>query len=222
MKIFIRTGLIMLMSGISSGLFAQKQLTEGMLSYTITISSSKGAAPVSNALNGAEVDLYLKGTQSRTEMKSTLGTETTVYDNKAAKGFILKEYSGQKLMISVTKENWLQKNQRNDNIKFQVSNEQTVVAGYNCKKATGTSDGKTFTIYFTPDLVAANKQYNNSFPQLPGLPVQYEVQSGDLIFKYTLTKISYDPVAASKFDTPKTGFRTMTYDENQQLRKGSK
>jgi hypothetical protein len=64
-----------------------------------------------------------------------------------------------------------------------------------------------------------NRSYNNAFAQLPGLPVQYEIQSGDISFKYTLSKISYDAVPFAKFDAPKTGFRVMTYEENQQLRR---
>ena len=203
--------------------FAQKQLADGTVTYNITIQSSKSGAPVAQNLNGASLTLFLKPTQSRTEMTSALGTETTVYDNRLSKGFILKEYSGQKLMITVTHENWLQKNQWNDQMKFNITSEQKVINGYNCKKALGlTAEGKQFTVYFTPDITLANRQYNNSFSQLPGLPVQYELESGDITFKYLLTGISYDAVPPAKFETPKTGFRVMTFEENQQLRKGSK
>ena len=201
-------------------LFAQKQLTEGTINYNISIKSSKAEAPIANSFSGAQLTLFVRPTISRTEMNSSLGTESTVYDNKLNKGFILKEYSGQKLMITTTKDNWAQKNQWNDNLKFTIDNTITVIDGYNCKKASATTqDGKNFEVYFTPDIVIANKQYNNSFDQLPGLPVQYELQSGNLIFKYSLSKINYDAVAAAKFEAPKSGFRVMTYEENQQLKK---
>src|SRR6478672_3197677 len=97
--------------------FAQKQLTEGTVTYDISIESAKAEAPIANGLNGAALTLFLKPSISRTEMSSTLGTETTVFDNKLGKGFILKEYSGQKLMITTNRDNWLQKNQWNDNLK---------------------------------------------------------------------------------------------------------
>jgi len=125
-------------------------------------------------------------------------------------------------MITATKENWAQKNQWNDNLKFTIDPAVTSIGGYDCKKATGTTqDGKTFVIYFTPDITIANRQYNNSFDQLPGLPVQYEIKSGNLTFKYSLSKVSYEAVAASKFEEPKAGYRVMTYEENQQLKKGN-
>lgn len=202
--------------------FAQKNITEGTLSYTISIQSANSEAPVANNLNGAKFNIYLTPSESRSEMISSLGIETNVYNNNTGKGFILKEYSGQKLMITLNKENWSQKNEWNDNLKFTISNEVKSIGGYDCKKATGTAnDGKTITVYFAPGISIANKKYNNSFDQLPGLPVQYELRSGNLNFKYLLTGINYDPIASAKFDAPKAGFRIMTYDENQQLKKGN-
>ena len=221
MKFLKKIILVLLFFACVNNLFAQKQFSEGTLTYNISIQSSKAEAPVANNLNGAELNLFVKPFQSRSEMKSSLGTETNVYDNKSDKGFILKEYSGQKLMITVNKENWIQKNQWNDNVKFAVSDDLETIGGYKCKKAVGTtSDGRSFTVYFAPDIVITNKKYNNSFEQLPGLPVQYELKSGNLVFKYTLSNISYEPVSAAKFDAPKAGFRIMTYEENQQLKKG--
>ena len=154
-------------------------------------------------------------------MISTPGTETTVYDNKNGKGFILKEYSGQKLMITTTADNWAQKNQVNSNLNFEVQMGTTVIGGYTCKKATSKSEnGKTYTVYYDPSIIIVNKQYNNAFSQLAGLPVQYELSSGNLVFKYTLIGMSMDVLSASKFEAPKTGFRIMSYEENQQLKKG--
>ncbi|MFZ1528578.1 MAG: hypothetical protein WAT19_07505 [Ferruginibacter sp.] len=219
-KIFKISFPLLTFAVISLNSFAQKLLTEALVEYDISISSSKGDA-LSDQLNGAKLTLYSRPGISRTEMVSSLGTESTVFDNKTGKGFILKEYSGQKLMITMTRENWQQKNQRNDNLKFEIAGETVVINGYNCKKATAlTADGKTLTVYFTPEITLANTQYNNAFKQLPGLPVQYELQSGNLSFKYSLKKVSDEPVETSKFDAPKSGYRIMSFEENQQLKKG--
>ncbi|RYY49693.1 MAG: hypothetical protein EOO06_06320 [Chitinophagaceae bacterium] len=200
---------------------AQKQLSEGLLQYNISIVSPKSETPSLNSLNGAVLSVYLKPNLSRTEMKSTLGTESTVYDNRAGSGFILKEYSGQKLMISMNSANWDQKNRTYEDLSFTITGETATIAGYQCKKATATlADGKAFIVYFDPSVVISNKKYNNAFSRLPGLPVQYEIQSGNLSFKYTLSSLSYEAIPASKFEAPKTGFRVMTYEENQQLKKG--
>lgn len=201
--------------------FAQKTVSEATLSYNISIESINDKPSLSKSLDGALLSLYIKGTDSRSDMVSSLGTESNLYDTKTGKGYILKEYSGQKLMIILNKENWTQKNQYFQNMKFSIDNTEQVISGFKCKKATAAIEGgKTFIVYYTADIATANKEYNNAFKNLPGIPVQYETESGKLKFKYTLTGISYDNIPDNKFVIPKSGFRVMTYDENQQLKKG--
>lgn len=200
---------------------AQKQVNEATISYKIDIASTDDKTTMSNALEGATLTVMLKGSQSRVDMTSALGTESDIFDSKAGKGAILKQYSGQKLMITLNAANWAQKNQLYQAMKFTIENGEETIAGFKCKKAIGKStDGKTFTVYFAPDIVLANKQYENAFAQLPGLPVQYELQTGTLKFRYTVNSINYEPVATAKFAIPKTGYRIMTFEENQQLKKG--
>ncbi len=220
MKIF--TMLAVLALGLfSSNTFAQKVFTEGMLKYNISIESANGEKQLSSTLNGATLSVFLTKEKSRSEMISTPGTETTVYDNKNGKGFILKEYSGQKLMITTTAENWSQKNQVNSNLNFETLQGTTTIGSYVCKKAIAKSEnGKTYTVYYDPSIIIANKQYNNAFSQLAGMPVQYELSSGNLIFKYSLIGVNSEILTAAKFEAPKTGFRIMSYEENQQLKKG--
>jgi GLPGLI family protein len=216
LSICVFTGLF-----FSNNAFAQKVLFEGILTYNISIETANGEKKVANALNGATLTLYLAKDKSRTEVVNTLGTEATFFDAKMGKGYLLREYSAQKLMITVSADNWVQKNKVNNNLVFKTDDETVSIAGYTCKKATAnTGDGKNYTVYFDPSVTLANKTYNNAFPQLQGLPVQYELQSGNLIFKYTLSKNSADAAAVNKFETPKTGYRVMTFEENQQLKKG--
>ncbi len=205
---------------ISSTATAQKRLTEGVLQYKISIGSSKPGVNNISGFDDAQLSVYLKPNSSRAEMKSSLGTESTVYNNRLSSGFILKEYSGQKLMISLTAANWAQKNSAYENLDFTISPQTSTIAGYTVKKATATrADGQVFTVYFDPSVSIVNNNYNNSFTKLPGLPIQYDIQSGDLTFTYTLTSVSYETVPNNKFEAPKAGYRVMTYEENQQLRK---
>src|SRR5688572_12343475 len=127
LRVFLLLFIVLASSSIA---LAQKQITEGALTYKISIESSKADEPVSSALNGAELTLYLKPYASRSEMKSSLGVESTVYDNRSASGYILKEYSGQKLMISMTEGNWAQKNRMYENLAFTVSDELTTIGDY--------------------------------------------------------------------------------------------
>jgi GLPGLI family protein len=192
---------------------AQRNIAEATIVYDIK----------ADAFNGtASSTVYVKGNNTRTEMLSALGKETTVFNSKTNSAVILKEFSGQKLMITLTKENWKAKNIQYNNIKFELTDETKIIGAYNTKKAIGRmADGKTFEVYFAPDLVPANKEYDPTFSNLPGLAIQYEIESGKMKFRYTLSKINYDAVPVSLFDFPTSGYRVMTYEENQNLKKGN-
>ncbi len=209
----------MLLSHVS---MAQTAVNEASFKYDISIEGA-GNNAAAKSFEGATYQVYVKGNQSRTEMINGLGTESVLYDSRAAKGAILKEYSGQKLMITMNAENWSAKNNYFRNLKFTVGNEEKTINGFACKKATAAlSSGESLSVYFAPGIVLNNRQYNNAFTNIEGLPVQYEVKSGNMKFIYTLKSISYEPIAAAKFELPKSGYRIMSYEENLQLRKGGK
>ncbi len=198
--------------------FSQKVIAEATIVYDMTIN----AGSQGNALKGASTTIYLKGKNNRTDMVSPLGKEITIFNSKLDNAVILKEFSGQKLMITLTKDNWKEKNKMYSDITFDLTNEYKTIEGYNTRKAIAKMpDGKTFEVYYSPELVTANKDYDATFSKLPGLAIQYEIESGKMTFVYTIAKISYDLVPVSQFDFPLSGYRTMTYEENQSLKKGN-
>ena len=202
--------------------FAQKNISEGTIVYDMVIQTGNNQPQKGDALEGATTTVYLKGNNSRTDVVSTLGKEITIFNSKTDNAVILKEFSGQKLMITLTKDNWKSKNKMYGDIKFELTNEVKSIAGYNTKKAIANmADGKSFVVYYAPDIVTANKEYDATFINLPGLPIQYEIESGKMKFKYTISKITYDAVLMSQFDFPTAGYRVMTYEENQKLKKGN-
>lgn len=221
MKTLLKISFLIVSIFSTAKTFAQKQLTDATIVYNLAIETRNGEKQLGNGLNGAVLTLFLSKDKSRTEMVSVPGVETNVFDTKAGKGFILKEFSAQKLMITTTSENWAVKNQNIKKQVFTTDESSTTIAGYKCKKAsTANADGKNYTVYYDPTVTMANTTYNNAFPQIVGLPVQFELSSGNLVFKYTLSTYTTDAIPVAKFDAPKSGFRVMTYEENQQLKKG--
>ena len=218
LKVFvILTGLLSLIASAN----AQRSIAEATIVYDMEIQNGNGPQ-TGGALTGATTTIYLKGNNSRTDMTSTLGKEVTIFNSKTNNAVILKEFSGQKLMITLSKENWTTKHKMYSNIKFELTSETKIIAGYNTKKAIARmADGKTFEVFYTPELVPANKDYDPTFSTLPGLAIQYEIESGKMKFKYTLSKINYDAVQVSLFDFPTAGYRVMTFEENQNLKKGN-
>ncbi len=208
------TALLLLVS--STQLLAQRRLTEATISYDIVINTSNAKPQAADLLDGATSVIYLKGNSSRSEMLSSLGTQSTIIDGKSGNVTVLKEYGEQKYMIQMTPDNWKQSNKKYEGISFTYVEEYKTIAGYNCQKAIGKlADGSVFNVYFTKDLVPANKDFQYLNKNLPGLALQYEASLGKMMVTYTVSSISFNPVPQTKFDLPKSGYRVMTYEESK-------
>lgn len=200
----------------ASSSFAQKAITEAIISYDIVISNSNPNPQMADLLDGATSVVYLKGPSSRSEMISSLGTQSTIIDGKSGNVTVLKDYGEQKYMITMSPANWKESNKKYEGVSFEFADEYKTIAGYKCQKATGKlADGTTFTVFFTRDLVPQNKDFQYLNKNLPGLALQYEASFGKLLVTYTVSNINFNPVPIAKFDLPKSGYRVMTYDESR-------
>lgn len=212
-KIFF---LITCLSFLFTSVDAQKVMREGVMVYNMSVESGSNEPKMADMLDGASTTIYLKGNLSRVELVSGLGREATIFNASTGKGVILKDYSGQKLMISLSPEEWKSNNKKYDGITFENQGETSVINGYSCIKATAKlSNGTMFTVFYTNDVSLPNKSYDAQFKSLPGLPVQYEMQSGKLKLKFVLAKLSIETVPDSKFEIPTSGYRVLTYEETK-------
>jgi GLPGLI family protein len=196
---------------------AQKKLTEGTISYDVVITTGSEKPKNADFLDGTTVVNYIKADKSRTEMVSPLGTLTTVYDGTKNAIVILKDIGEQKYMITLTPNDWKDANKKYDGISFTYEDGQKTILDYNCKKAVAKlQDGTTYTVWYTPDLVPVNKNFQYETRSLPGLAMEYEtVNAKGEKTTYTVSRINFNPVPASKFDIPKSGYRVMTYAESK-------
>lgn len=212
-KLFVITGLIGSMV-LSKETRAQKIYNDGTVTYNIMVSTGTNEAKAADLLDGATQKIIFKGSQTRSELKSILGTTITLHDAKSGAAVIVNEYGDQKILIRLTKENFEDRNNKYQGIKYELRNDTKVILGYNCKLAVATlKDGSSFKVYYTTEITFQNKDYGMQFQSLPGFPLEYESELGKMKVTYIADKISFDPVAAALFDLPKTGYREMTYDE---------
>jgi GLPGLI family protein len=196
---------------------AQKKLTDGTISYDVVITTGSEKPKNADFLDGTTVVNYIKGDKSRTEMVSPLGTLTTVFDGTRNSVVILKDIGEQKYMITLTPNEWKDANKKYEGISFSYEDGEKTILDYKCKKAVARlQDGTTYTVWYTPDLVPANKNFQYETRSLPGLAMEYEtVNAKGEKTTYTVSKINFSPVPASKFDLPKSGYRVMTYTESK-------
>ncbi len=207
---------------LNSGLMAQRRLTEATISYDIVINTTNEKPQAADLLDGATSAVSPRSNSSRSNLINSLGTQATIVDGKTGNVTVLKEYGEQKYMITMTRENWKESNKKYEGITFAYVEEYKTIAGYNCQKAIGTlTDGSTFIVYFTRDLVPVNRDFQYLNKNLPGLAMQYEATLGNMLVTYTVSSINLNPVQQSKFDLPKSGYRVMTYEESKGGKQGN-
>jgi GLPGLI family protein len=213
MKTYLLAFLV-LFTGFSA--LAQKKFTEGTILYDIVINTGSEKPQNADFFDGATSAVYIKGSKSRSEMISSLGTQSTIIDANSNAITILKEFGEQKYMINMNGNEWKEANRKFEGVTFTFSDESRVILGYASKKATGRlQDGTTFTVWYTTDLMPENKDFQYVNRSLPGLALEYETVLGNLKVTYTVSKINFNAVPASKFDLPKSGYRVMTYEESK-------
>jgi hypothetical protein len=219
----LKNGLLsmILFIGLASPVFAQKKVSEFTIVYTSTMTSTD--AGKTNVPYTATNTIYIKGNMSRTDVTSALASFSTIYDAKTGSAVVLREVSGQKLLIRMNAENWQDKNKHYAGIRYTNEPETKIIAGYKCMKATATTkDSLHIVVYYTKDIISDNKDYDPQFKNLDGLPLEYELSRGNITIKFVLASINLNPVPASKFDIPTSGYREMTYEESKKLGVGSR
>ena len=199
---------------------AQKVVSELTLVYDYSVNPTddgKQGSPTNNAIH----TVYIKGNKSRSEISNSLFSSTTIFDGNTGSGVILREVSGQKLLIRMSPDNWAERNRMYDSIVYKNTTETKDIAGYKCIKAIGkTSSGATITVFYTRDIVPENRQYEAPFRTLDGLPLEYELTNGNVRIRYRISRINLNPVPASKFDVPNSGYRELSYEDSKKMNIG--
>ena len=98
----IRTyALVSMLFILSMTVYGQVRLNEATLSYQIAIQNPDGGA-----MGSATLTVYVKGKPEPYRYGQQPGKRIGHIRSETGKRVILKEYSGQKLMITMTQENW--------------------------------------------------------------------------------------------------------------------
>jgi hypothetical protein len=70
-------------------------------------------------------------------------------------------------------------------------------------------DGTEYRIFYTTNIAPSVREFDYVFKDIPGFVLEYEVKQANRSVKYTATRISFSPVAASRFDIPVSGYRIL-------------
>jgi len=189
-----------------------KQISDCTVTYDVTIQDPKADPNIVKAMAGTTKVLYLKGSKSRSDLEAPGFKQTTLFDSKTDSTVILRELGSSKYISYLDKNKRLEKNKKYNGIQFTNTNDRKTILGYDCVKVVARlADGTTYNVYYAPNIVPVNNEYDYQFKGLPGFVLEYEAESedGKTRVNYSATKINLAPVPIAKFDVPKSGYRVI-------------
>jgi len=95
--------------------------------------------------------------------------------------------------------------------KLKLDDDVKTILGYECKKAiVKLKNGSIYNMYYTTAIIPSASENPFEFKDVPGFVLEYET-GGNKSSKitYTAIQINFDPVPASKFKIPTSGYRVL-------------
>jgi len=192
---------------MSVGVFAQKEIKEGVLTTKVTMSSDNEQANASFAMIGdISATTHFKGGKARTEQSSQMiGSTTSIVDQDAGKMLMLMDnMMGKKYLEQDTKKS----EEELKDVTVTANGESKTVAGYDCKGydiVTKVNGQEMKMKMFVTDKIMAQEQYTAMLGgKLKGFPLNMvvSVNQGGMAMDITMevTKVSAESVDDSKFD----------------------
>jgi GLPGLI family protein len=216
MKNFFLSALLVL-----SSLATMAQTTEGHVAYKIDVTTDNpDMQMVVGMMQGSTMDVYFKDKTTRSEMKMgsmmtmiTITNETTQDLLMLMSGMV-----GQNAIKTTLTELDEQKTTEENPFTVTLVDETKVIEGYTCKKAILSSEeGLESVFWYTEDIDISKKGQSYLNDQVPGFPMQFELNNGPMKMSMTVTKIekSIDKKkAATLFDmTIPEGYKEMTMED---------
>jgi len=204
-----RTLLLLLSLPAFEVIFPQHSMVVGDCTVTYKISGSDAAT--NNNLSGATKIFYVKGKMARTDIIGSNYKQSVIYDNASGIAVILKEIGSEKYMSTLSADDWKKQNIRFERQTIKLDDDTKTILGYECKKAIAKlKDGSIYNMYYTTAIIPSASENPYEFKDIPGFVLEYDT-GGNKSSKitYTAVQINFDPVPASKFKIPTSGYRIL-------------
>ena len=191
---------------------AQKIFSEGVLKYDVFINNE-------DKPSGLYV-ITVKGGNIKRELAMNNGfNNITIYTIKNGKTLSLNLNDGNKYALEMSQEEVNEKNLKFSNAQFIDLNKQKKIAGYACigNKVTYANSEKA-DFYYTPDLLPPSDNFNAMFPNLKGVPLEYEVKSNpSMTMRFVATLVDNMVIDSKIFIIP-IDYKIVTKEELNKLK----
>lgn len=196
------------------------QLAEGMISYSIEMSSDDPeAASMIGMFSGSSMNLYFANDVARTELSfGALMSMTTVVNNNTEEVLILMGgMMGNKAVLTNSTEMDIDEDDTPETT-LTLTKEKKTILGYKCKKAIITDqDGNEMAYWYTDKIATVSTDKNSDISKLPGLPLEYSVDRDGMTMSFTASEIKEsldaETIKSKLSMTIPDDYEEMTYEE---------
>ncbi len=206
--------------------FTNAQLTEGEVKYTIEASADDPSADDPSMdmavalMQGSKMAIYFSGEKARTEldMGSMMSMKIIVDGDSEKILMLMGGMMGEIAIPSTTKElEELEENDDEPEVDLELIDESKKILGYTCKKAILTNeDGSEIIYWYTTEIEFNRIGQTSMSSEVPGFPLEFEVNQGGLIMSFTATEfnetLSDDEETLFSTEVPE-GYTVMTMED---------
>jgi len=197
------------------------QFKEGHIKYDLEINmdpDDPSAEMMSTMMEGSTLDIYFQNQNSRSEIQMGKMMKMVVVV-EAESGNTLTLMSGlfgkKAIQANINDDDLGNKDEELD-YEIKLVNETKTIIGYTCKKAilTNKQDGTEMTAWYTDEFNVYKKGINFMQEQIPGAPLEFEMDMNGLGLKVTATNIEKSLSSKGLFDlSGANGYDITSLDE---------
>lgn len=213
-----RISVLALLLFFSVGLFAQKKMKKGQITYKVTEVKSKKAG--TRMLEGMEMQLYFDNALHKLEISAMGGLihMATISDLEKETHASLFNMMGKKVKVL---ENKLPKTNKKKTYKITYNRDEVkTIAGYPCYQAIMTSpEGTILTAYVTNKIKARHPYFIKLFAGLEGWPMLYTIDNNGMRMTFAAQSTNANADVSKVFDIP-TDYEEKTPEELKSMMGG--
>lgn len=218
MKLSFRVLLIAL--GILAYHFSYSQVSEGRIIYDISYPGNSFDSSMKRNLP-MECVAYFNADKMRMDMSLGAGILNSVLvDNVLQEVHVLMDMSGSKTDFFMTRKDIEKEEKGKGTYKIIKSDEVSVIAGYNCKKATAVlSEGHSYTVWYTNNIKVNNSNWNNQFRDIDGFLMEFTMNQGALTMAMKARIVYPEKVSQEIFQVP-PGYQPVSGEDLKKMIQG--
>jgi GLPGLI family protein len=200
----------------STGLMAGGKSFEGIITYKISYPDNKFTES-QQAMFPTMLTVSIKGSNSKTEIKTQMGDQIEITDYVAKTKVALIDMMGQKYAVRSTAEEIEKENAKEPPATVEITSETKVIAGYTCKKAivTVNDDGvvSKYNVYFTNELGPKAANFDNPlYKDIDGVMLEFSMKTPQFTMVFSATSVEKKNLTAKEFEVP-SDFTVITKEE---------